>query len=190
MFSSNQGSKSRDTTANKGSATSQANTKERCTVSSESRKEAEEGCRHADAASSRTEDSKTSRSHQTSTSAGFRDVPFMKRGRFFDDSFFESSRFDFDKKVNEILARLGEEERLDRWDDDTDFRLNNFKRYRNLRARDLRDDNQAITVTSDDTTHKVIRLCIIVFPFRVREAFSSEIIENIIVRALMAYGCA
>lgn len=83
----------------------------------------------------------------------------MKRGRFFDDSFFESSRFDFDKKVNEILARLGEEERLDRWDDDADFRLNNFNRYRNLRARDLRDDNQAMTVTSDDTTHKVRLLC-------------------------------
>lgn len=120
-------------------------------MSSESRKEA--GNAKGDA-NARTEDnSRSSRSYQSS----FRDVPFMKRGRFFDDSFFESSRFDFDKKVNEILARWGEEERLDRWDDDADLRLNNFNRYRNLRSRDLRDDNQAIMVTSDDSVHKVCK---------------------------------
>ncbi|KAK8399063.1 hypothetical protein O3P69_004263 [Scylla paramamosain] len=149
------GAKTRETTANKGSGASHTNNKERCTMSSESRKETGngkgEGSRHSDA-NTRTEDNRSSRSYQSS----FRDVPFMKRGRFFDDSFFESSRFDFDKKVNEILARWGEEERLDRWDDDADLRLNNFNRYRNLRSRDLRDDNQAIMVTSDDTAHKIV----------------------------------
>ena len=157
MFYPRQGAKTRETAANKGSRASEANSKERCTMSSESRKEgghAREGCRHSDA-NAKTEDNRSARSYQTSINSGFRDVPFMKRGRFFDDSFFESSRFDFDKKVNEILAGLGEEERRDRWDDDADLRLNNFNRYRNLRARDLRDDNQAITVTSDGTTHKV-----------------------------------
>ena len=86
------------------------------------------------------------------------DLPISRKGRFFDDSFFESSRFDFDKKVNEILGRWGDEGRRDRWDDDEDFRpSSNFNRYRNLRAQDLKDENQAMTVTSDDTAHKVGR---------------------------------
>lgn len=90
------------------------------------------------------------------------DLPISRKGRFFDDSFFESSRFDFDKKVNEILNRWGDDERRgDRWDDDADFRPSkNFSRYRNLRARDLKDDNQAVTVTSDDTAHKVNLQCV------------------------------
>lgn len=157
-----QGSKAREATSNQGSGANQTSTKERSTFTSESRRGGDEDGRHSDV-NNRTEESRSARS-QTSTSSGFRDVPFMKRGRFFDDSFFESSRFDFGKKVNEILARWGEEERMDRWDDDDDFRLNNFNRYRNLRARDLRDDNQAITVTSDDTTHKVSLRCLNAYP--------------------------
>ncbi|KAG0725432.1 Heat shock protein 22 [Chionoecetes opilio] len=153
------GGKARESTANKGQEANQANTKERSSMSSESRKEGSHGrgngSRHSNG-SARTEDSRNGRSFQSSMNSSFRDVPFMKKGRFFDDSFFESSRFDFDKKINEILGRWGEGERRDRWDDDADLRLNNLNRYRNLRAKDLRDDNQAMTVTSDDTTHKIV----------------------------------
>lgn len=86
------------------------------------------------------------------------DLPISRRGRFFQDSTFEDTRSDFDKKVKDILGKWGDEDFLsDAFGDDSDRRhTSNFNRYRNLRSsRNLPDDNQAFTVTSKDDAHKV-----------------------------------
>ncbi|KAG7158672.1 uncharacterized protein LOC121878296 [Homarus americanus] len=84
-------------------------------------------------------------------------VPIKRKGHFFDDSFFEDTRLDFENAVNDVLKRWGEKELLkDAWDD-TDLRMsNNLRRYRKLRSHDLKEDNQAMTVTSDNTCHKIV----------------------------------
>ncbi|KAK3868592.1 hypothetical protein Pcinc_026027 [Petrolisthes cinctipes] len=106
-----------------------------------------------------TRDENQSRSGQHTASDFFRDVPFKKRGRFFDDACFEDTRWDFDKRVKDILSKWGDDDFLgDAWGDDTDRRhTSNLNRYRNLRnSRNLSDDNQAVTVTSKDDAHKIV----------------------------------
>ncbi|XP_064079467.1 LOW QUALITY PROTEIN: uncharacterized protein LOC135196549 [Macrobrachium nipponense] len=85
-------------------------------------------------------------------------LPVSRRGRFFQDSFFENTRSHFDDAVREALSR---------WDDDSDFLseswhdagsplLSNFSRYRQMRNRHVDDDSLAVTVTSDNNVHKIV----------------------------------
>nr|XP_045595160.1 uncharacterized protein LOC123756146 [Procambarus clarkii] len=99
------------------------------------------------------------------SSTDFRDIPFSvrdfetikRKGHFFDDSFFEDTRSDFQNAVNDVLRKWDTTDFLKEALDDTDVRLsNNLKRYRRLRSLDLNEDNQAVTVTSDNTCHKIV----------------------------------
>ncbi|XP_042240681.1 serine-rich adhesin for platelets-like [Homarus americanus] len=84
-------------------------------------------------------------------------LPITRRGQFFNDSFFENSRNDFQNAVNEILRKWGETDVLtDRWDDTNFLISNNLSRYRLLRAKNLKEENQAFTVTTDSTCHKIV----------------------------------
>lgn len=85
-------------------------------------------------------------------------LPVSRRGRFFQDSFFENTRSHFDDAIREALSR---------WDDDDDFLsdswhdagsplLSNFSRYRQMRNRHVDDDSLAVTVTSDNNVHKIV----------------------------------
>ncbi|XP_047474764.1 uncharacterized protein LOC125029065 [Penaeus chinensis] len=80
-------------------------------------------------------------------------LPITRRGSFFQDSFFSNIHHDFDAAVREVLNR---------WSDDdltlTDRRNDSdiMGRYRQLRSRNMKDENQAITVTSDSTSHKIV----------------------------------
>ncbi|KAK4317819.1 hypothetical protein Pmani_011143 [Petrolisthes manimaculis] len=106
-----------------------------------------------------TRDENQSRSGQHTASDFFRDVPFKKRGRFFDDACFEDTRWDFDKRVKDILSKWGDDDLMsEAWGDDSDRRhTSNLNRYRNLRnSRNLSDDNQAVTVTNKDDAHKIV----------------------------------
>nr|XP_045610251.1 uncharacterized protein LOC123765552 [Procambarus clarkii] len=84
-------------------------------------------------------------------------LPITRRGQFFNDSFFEDAQKDFQNAVNEILRRWGREELpSDRWED-SNLRLgSSLSRYRQLRAHNLREENQAITITTNDTCHKIV----------------------------------
>ncbi|XP_071551064.1 LOW QUALITY PROTEIN: uncharacterized protein [Panulirus ornatus] len=101
----------------------------------------------------------------TSTKREFGDIPFSirdslpikRKGHFFDDSFFDDTRTDFHKAVNDILREWGETDLLgDTWDDTNLRHSNNLNRYRKLRAHNLKEDNQAVTVTDDNTCHKIV----------------------------------
>ncbi|ROT62318.1 heat shock protein 21 [Penaeus vannamei] len=73
-------------------------------------------------------------------------------GSFFQDAFFSDTHKDFDSSVREVLAR---------WSGD-DFQAKDFRRedimdrYRKLRSRNLKEENQAVTVTSNKTSHKIV----------------------------------
>ena len=81
-------------------------------------------------------------------------LPISRRGSFFQDSFFANIQHDFDAAVRDVLNR---------WSDDdltlTDRRSHSdiMGRYRQLRSRNRKEENQAITVTSDSSSHKVRR---------------------------------
>lgn len=81
-------------------------------------------------------------------------LPIARRGSFFQDSFFANIQHDFDAAVRDVLNR---------WSDDdltlTDRRSHSdiMGRYRQLRSRNRKEENQAITVTSDSSSHKVRR---------------------------------
>ncbi|XP_063586536.1 uncharacterized protein LOC134764002 isoform X2 [Penaeus indicus] len=79
-------------------------------------------------------------------------LPIGRRGSFFQDSFFSDIHKDFDSSVREVLAR---------WNDE-DLKVKDFRRddimdrYRQLRSRNLNEGNQAVTVTSDNESHKIV----------------------------------
>ncbi|XP_047474766.1 uncharacterized protein LOC125029066 isoform X2 [Penaeus chinensis] len=73
-------------------------------------------------------------------------LPIVKRGLFFDDSFFQDTRRDFQKAIKEVLVRSGEES------SDVD----EMACYRSLRSRHLGDDTQAVTSSEDERYHKFI----------------------------------
>nr|XP_027219787.1 uncharacterized protein LOC113812152 isoform X2 [Penaeus vannamei] len=80
-------------------------------------------------------------------------LPIARRGSFFQDSFFANIQHDFDAAVRDVLNR---------WSDDdltlTDRRSHSdiMGRYRQLRSRNRKEENQAITVTSDSSSHKIV----------------------------------
>ncbi|KAK3873930.1 hypothetical protein Pcinc_021087 [Petrolisthes cinctipes] len=84
-------------------------------------------------------------------------LPITTKGLFFNDSYFEGIRQDFQNAVNDVLSRWGEGSMLGQACDDTNNRVgNNFSRYRQLRAHNLKVDNQAVNITSDHTSHKIV----------------------------------
>ncbi|XP_071550976.1 uncharacterized protein [Panulirus ornatus] len=84
-------------------------------------------------------------------------LPITRRGLFSSDSFFEDIRKDFENTVNETLRKWGETGLLtDRWGDASLRLSNNLGRYRQLRIHNLREEDQAVTVTSDNASHKIV----------------------------------
>ncbi|ROT62320.1 heat shock protein 21 [Penaeus vannamei] len=76
-----------------------------------------------------------------------------KRGNFFQDSFFLDAHRDFSAALRQVLGRCNQ----DNFEDDTDLRHTDIlERYRQLRSRDLREENQAAIVTSDKSCMKII----------------------------------
>ncbi|XP_037776908.1 uncharacterized protein LOC119573874 [Penaeus monodon] len=78
--------------------------------------------------------------------SGSKFVPIRRRGLFFSDSVFQDTRNDFHKAIKEVLRNWGEESSI--FDDLTS--------YRNLRSRDLREENQAVTSLEDESYHKFV----------------------------------
>lgn len=74
-------------------------------------------------------------------------LPIVRRGLFFDDSFFQDTRKDFQKAIKEVLMRSGEESSA----------VDEMACYRSLRSRHLGDDTQAVTSSEDERYHKVGR---------------------------------
>nr|XP_027233938.1 uncharacterized protein LOC113825317 [Penaeus vannamei] len=74
-----------------------------------------------------------------------------KRGNFFQDSFFLDAHRDFSAALRQVLGRCNQ----DNFEDDTDLRHTDIlERYRQLRSRDLREENQAAIVTSDKVLYE------------------------------------
>ncbi|KAK7081771.1 hypothetical protein SK128_006750 [Halocaridina rubra] len=73
-------------------------------------------------------------------------MPITQKGSFFDDSFFESARMDFEKAVEDIVRKR----------ENNDSARDNMVRYRHLRESNMKDENQAISVTEDNDQHKVV----------------------------------
>lgn len=79
-------------------------------------------------------------------------LPITRRGHFFQDSFFENARSHFDDAIRDVLGRWGETTMLtDKWQDTDHI----FNRYRQLRSNNLKEENQAVTVSSDNSSQKV-----------------------------------
>lgn len=83
-------------------------------------------------------------------------LPVWRKGLFLQDSFFQYIYEAFENAVREILQRWGETEFLwERWDDPKLRLTDALSRYRQLRTHNLREEDQAVTVTSDGVSHKV-----------------------------------
>ncbi|XP_047473901.1 uncharacterized protein LOC125028555 [Penaeus chinensis] len=86
------------------------------------------------------------RSSALDSFAGHNVFPIVRRGLFFDDSFFQESWKDFQKAVKEVLNKWGEQSSIG----------DDLTRYRSLRSRDLREENQAVTSSEDERQHKFV----------------------------------
>ncbi|XP_042864839.1 uncharacterized protein LOC122248720 [Penaeus japonicus] len=73
-------------------------------------------------------------------------LPIVRRGLFFGDSFFQESWNDFQRAVKEVLNKWGEHPSAG----------DDLTRYRSLRSRDLREENQAVTSSEDERQHKFV----------------------------------
>ncbi|XP_071527100.1 uncharacterized protein [Panulirus ornatus] len=72
-------------------------------------------------------------------------LPISRKGLFFHDSFFEEARKDFEAAVKKVVDTWGES----RVSDDMTC-------YRSLRERNLQEENQAVSLTEDHQSHKVV----------------------------------
>ncbi|XP_063603423.1 uncharacterized protein LOC134779295 isoform X2 [Penaeus indicus] len=86
------------------------------------------------------------RSSALDSFAGHNFFPIVRRGLFFDDSFFQESWKDFQRAVKEVLNKWGEQSSIG----------DDLTRYRSLRSRDLREENQAVTSSEDERQHKFV----------------------------------
>lgn len=77
--------------------------------------------------------------------SGSKFIPIRRRGLFFSDSVFQDTRDDFHRAIKEVLRSWGEESSM----------FDALTSYRNLRSRDLREENQAVTSLEDESYHKV-----------------------------------
>lgn len=82
---------------------------------------------------------------QSSVAHNVNNLSIVKKGQFFNDSYFEDTRQDFQDAVQDVLAKWGDKSKP----------TNDINSYRELRTRDLRDENQAIKSTEDQRYHKV-----------------------------------
>ncbi|ROT62328.1 heat shock protein 21 [Penaeus vannamei] len=82
-------------------------------------------------------------------------LPISRRGSFFQDSFFSDVHDEFDATVRRVLARWRDTDfsLRDCWDDNCRY-SDILKRYRQLRSLNLKEEDQAVTVTSDTSGHK------------------------------------
>ncbi|ROT62298.1 heat shock protein 21 [Penaeus vannamei] len=71
--------------------------------------------------------------------------PITRKGHFFSHYFFRDTRKDFQKAVREILSRWGEKSCGDE-----------MTSYRKLRARNMREDTQAVTSSEDERHYKFV----------------------------------
>ncbi|XP_063586539.1 uncharacterized protein LOC134764004 [Penaeus indicus] len=76
-----------------------------------------------------------------------------KRGSFFQDSFFSDIRQGFNASVREILKKCNDSD-LTVTDDVSHSDI--LSRYRQLRSRDMREEDQAFSVTSDSASLKIV----------------------------------
>ncbi|XP_027233924.2 uncharacterized protein, partial [Penaeus vannamei] len=83
-------------------------------------------------------------------------LPISRRGSFFQDSFFSDVHDEFDATVRRVLARWRDTDfsLRDCWDDNCRY-SDILKRYRQLRSLNLKEEDQAVTVTSDTSGHKI-----------------------------------
>ncbi|ROT63594.1 heat shock protein 21 [Penaeus vannamei] len=83
-------------------------------------------------------------------------LPITQRGSFFQDSFFSNMQQHFDAAVRQVLDQWsGSDLRITDRTENANIRHSDvLGRYRRLRSVDLKEENQAVTVTSDDTSHK------------------------------------
>lgn len=86
-------------------------------------------------------------------------LPITHRGSFFQDSFFSNLHQHFHATVRDILNRWCDSDLklTDPWDDVNARHTDILDRYRQLRSRNLKEENQAVAVTSDDTSRKVCK---------------------------------
>ena len=82
---------------------------------------------------------------QSSIEQKSNNLSIVKKGQFFNDSYFEDTRQDFQDAIQDVLTKWGDKSKP----------TNDINSYRDLRARDLRDENQAIKSTEDQRYHKV-----------------------------------
>lgn len=88
-------------------------------------------------------------------------LPVWRKGLFLQDSFFQYVYEAFENAVREILQRWGEREFLwEEWEDPKVRLTDALNRYRQLRTHNLREEDQAVTVTSDAVSHKVSVACL------------------------------
>lgn len=84
-------------------------------------------------------------------------LPIVTRGQFFNDSFFEGTWKNYQDAVREVLAR---------WDRSSSpvASSDDMTCYRKLRTRDMRDENQAVTTSEDESSYKVSdSVCVLIF---------------------------
>lgn len=81
-------------------------------------------------------------------------LPITPKGSFFQDSFFSSMQQNFDTAVREVLNKWNEAD-LKLKEDVKLHHSDVMGHYRQLRSRNLKEENQAVTVTSDNTNNKV-----------------------------------
>ena len=89
------------------------------------------------------------------------ELPISRRGHFFQDSAFENAYEQLNNNVQQILQRWGEVDFLSERSDDSKLRRSDtLNRFRQLRRNNLKEEDQAVTVASDATTHKVNQLVV------------------------------
>ncbi|XP_063603419.1 uncharacterized protein LOC134779292 [Penaeus indicus] len=115
---------------------------EHCSRDAVSKKAVSETCVKEESESCESE----KRSSALNSFAGHNVLPIVRRGLFFDDSFFQESWKDFQRAVKEVLNKWGEQS----------FIGDDLTRYRSLRSRDLREENQAVTSSEDERQHKFV----------------------------------
>lgn len=96
---------------------------------------------------------KTSTQYTGSSSASSfqsRVLPIKRRGRFFQDSTFERVWDDFENAVDDLVAKKGSQEEENKKEDDQ------IQSYKNLRKVIKDEDNQAATVTKEDSGCKIV----------------------------------
>ncbi|CAL4119827.1 unnamed protein product, partial [Meganyctiphanes norvegica] len=71
-------------------------------------------------------------------------LPILRRGYFNQDSSFQDSQNDFQRAVNDVLARSGMQS------------ADPFTSYRSLRDKNLKPDTQAATLSEDDQAQKIV----------------------------------